>query len=128
MWTLVIVTALLGALAIIFSFPYLELRRFTELQPTEPDLAARVLSTIDANNDFDGGELIIDVSERVCAWASPDGLHALIEQPGWQLTARYDGIFWFKKTSFWPWDRDGLQIGLNDEPGCYAYVRRSDAI
>ena len=126
--TLAIVFSLLVLVGIGAAFPYLELRRFTEPPSSDPDLTARIISTIEANAAFPPGEFTMDVSEEVCAWVSPEELEALARQPGWQLTAQFRGTYLFTTNSFWPWDRNGLEIGFNGESGCYANMRRSDTI
>jgi hypothetical protein len=119
-------TGLVVMESIIF-FPDEEIGRFTGPPSVDPELTARVLSTIEANDDFPPGEHIIDVSQEVCSWLSEQDLHALVQQPGRELTAKFDGHFWFKQVR-WPWGGSGLQVGRNSEGECYGYVRRSDAI
>lgn len=124
---LLLLSAALVAI-VILSFPYLEFRRFTEPSSIDPSLTDRLLSIIDAHDEFGPGEFINDVSNEVCPWVSEEQLRALVGQPGWQFTAHEVTESWFKKTSFWPWDRHGLQIDLNSDHGCCAYVRRADSI
>lgn len=124
------VVATLGAAL----FPYYLIGRFTDPPPSDSELAAKILAVINKNDDFPLGEFINDATDEVCSWVSKDRFDALVAAPGWQLTAHYDlrgeRTYWFKKTAYWWWEREGLQVGLNsdDGTGCYAYVRRSDAI
>lgn len=128
MQTLMLVLLLLAAAVVVMTFPYLESGRFAELPSINPTLTDRVLSIIDSNSDFPAGKFGIDVSDEVCSWNSAEELRALAAQPGWQLTAGDRSGIWFKKTSFWPWDRHGLALALGPHRVCAATVHRADTI
>ncbi|KFC69214.1 hypothetical protein FF80_01482 [Devosia sp. LC5] len=101
-------------------------------KPSNQVLADHLISVINENGDFSAGTIVvIDATEKVCPGLQKQELDALLQRPGWQFTAHYDNwdghTYWFKKTAFWWTDRKGLQIGLKSG-GCYAFVRRADAI
>lgn len=104
------------------------MRRFTEPPSIDPLLTDRILAVIDSNNDFEDGRYIVDVSLEVCAWDEVEELRELARQPAWQLTAGRHADLWFKKTTFWPWDRDGLVVTSGPDQRCFAAVHRSDTI
>ena len=101
--------------------------------PDERSLAIRLLSIIDASDDYGDRHFLRDVSDEVCPWITKEDLEGLVSSPGPEFTAHFDDLdpkqrtYWLKKTASVPSERKGIQVGLGDKE-CYAYVRRADAI
>lgn len=108
-------------------FPHFEFRRFVDPPSMIPSLTSRVLEVIERHSEFQPGQFREDVSQEVCSWEL-EKLRELTEQPGWQLTSGTEPGIWFKKTSFWPWDRHGLVVSVVPGQPCSAAVQRSDTI